>query len=787
MIERTSIVMRGSNCLYVIFLLGLLTACTGKKTEQSDKQAYALLPVPVSMQSMPGSFELQESTKIIVGDGGEEMGALASYLSSEMQRLVNLNLQISQEKADTTSSNSIQLILDPNVMPGTSTKIENESYSLTVKPKGVIIRGKTSTGLFYGMQTFLQLVYPNQQADVITLPATEIQDRPAFAWRGLHMDVCRHFFPVEFIKKMIDAMALHKMNTFHWHLTDDQGWRIEIKKYPLLTSVGGWRKETVVGHMSSHPLTYDKKRYGGFYTQEQIKDVVAYAKSRYITVVPEIEMPGHALAALAAYPEYSCTGGPFEVFTEWGETPEAFCGGKEKTFGFIQDILDEVITLFPGTYVHVGGDECSKKRWIQCADCKQRMKQEHLKDVNAMQSYFIKRIETYLSTKGKKLIGWDEILQGGLPEQATVMSWRGLEGGIEASNSGHDAVMTPGKYCYFDKYQGNPDVEPLAIGGLLPLDSVYGYSPSRGIDPEKAKHILGAQANVWTEYIPTEKHFEYMVFPRLCAMAEILWSPAEKRNYVDFIQRLDTHYQRLDKKDIAYRVDAPIGFQPYNRVLEDSTTVSLNCSIPSAEIRYTLDGTMPGRASSLYTKPLQLSLAASKKVIAKTFLKNGKESKALTGVFEKAMLLPGVKLPNPQKGLQYNYYDQQFSSAKAIVAKPTKSGISDSIAFPKWIDLKKEWFGLEYNGYVKIDKEELYTFYLNADDGAALYIDDVLIIDNDGYHYAQEKVGNVGLGEGYHSLRLVYFEGKYTPVLEVKIMCQGLKKQALPSNMLWHN
>ena len=270
-------------------------------------------------------------------------------------------------------------------------------------------------------------------------------------------------------------MAVHKMNTFHWHLTDDQGWRIEIKKYPLLTSVGGWRKETVVGHMSSHPLTYDKKKYGGFYTQEQIKDVVAYAKSRYITVVPEIEMPGHALAALAAYPEYSCTGGPFEVFTEWGETPEAFCGGKEKTFGFIQDILDEVITLFPGTYVHVGGDECSKKRWTQCADCKQRMKQEHLKDVNAMQSYFIKRIETYLSTKGKKLIGWDEILQGGLPEQATVMSWRGLEGGIEASNSGHDAVMTPGKYCYFDKYQGNPDVEPLAIGGLLPLDSVYGY------------------------------------------------------------------------------------------------------------------------------------------------------------------------------------------------------------------------------------------------------------------------------------------------------------------------
>lgn len=780
--------MRRPNCLYVIFLLGLLTACTGKKTEHNEKQAYALLPVPVSMHSLQGDYTLQESTTITMNGGDKDMPALASYLSSELKELVNLNIQ---ESKDTTSANTIQLLLDTTLSianrPEKVSASADEAYILTVKPEHIIIRGKSTTGIFRGIQTFLQLVYPNQKGETINIAATEIQDYPVFPWRGIHMDVCRHFFSVEFIKKMLDAMALHKMNTFHWHLTDDQGWRIEIKKYPLLTSIGGWRKETVVGHMSSHPLTYDGKKYGGFYTQEQIKDVVAYAKSRYITVVPEIEMPGHAVAALAAYPEYSCTGGPFEVFPEWGETVDAFCGGKEKTFEFLEGVLDEVITLFPSSYIHVGGDECSKKRWEKCADCKRRMKEQHIKDVSGMQSYFVKRIETYLTSKGKKLIGWDEILEGGLPERSTVMSWRGREGGIEASKAGHDVVMTPGKYCYFDHYQGNPDTEPLAIGGYLPLDTVYHYNPAFGIDPLKAKHILGAQANLWTEYIPTEKQFEYMEFPRLCAMAEILWSPLEKQNYVDFIQRLDTHYQRLDQLNIGYRIDAPVGFESSNKVLDDSITVNMHCNIPSAAIRYTIDGTTPERTSLLYSKPFQLQLNTSKKVIAKAFLENGRESTALTGTFEKIKIQPGIKLEKAKPGLLLNYYDQQFSSAKAIIAKPTKSESIDSIGFPKWLDLKKEWFGLEYKGYLKIEKEALYTFYLNADDGAVLYIDDVPVVDNDGYHYAEEKCGNVGLGEGYHSLRLVYFEGKYTPVLEVKIMCQGLKKQALPSNMLWHN
>jgi hexosaminidase len=782
--------MRRLNSLcMLVFVLNLLTACNGKKVKQEGNPQFAILPAPVNIQLTEGNFSLSTETKIVANDKSEDLLSMKAYLAGELDKLVHLKTQIND--ASTDSSNVIFLVVDTTVqstVKAASAGAQKDAYTLSVKPGKVIIKGQSSAALFYGVQTFLQLVYPHAQASTISIPAMEVQDYPQFSWRGMHFDVCRHFFSVEFIKKMIDAMAMHKLNTFHWHLTDDQGWRIEIKKYPKLTAVGGWRKETVIGHMSGHPLKYDGKQYGGFYTQEQIKEVVAYAKSRYVTVVPEIEMPGHAVAALSAYPEYSCTGGPFQVFTEWGETEDIFCAGKEATFTFMEDVLDEVTTLFPGTYVHVGGDECPKKRWTACADCKKRMTTEQLKNGNELQSYFIKRIEKYLEGKGKKLIGWDEILDGGLPESATVMSWRGEEGGITASKAGHDVVMTPGKYCYFDRYQGNMQTEPITIGGFLPLDSVYAYNPlPKGLDAEKRKHILGAQANLWTEYIPDENQFEYMVFPRLCAMAEILWTPKEKQNYADFAHRMDTQYLRLDQKNIGYRVNAPVGFAEVNKFLSDTTTVNMHNDIPSADIRYTLDGTEPEKTSMLYTQPFLLSMKeGSKKVIAKSFLPNGKVSGSLSGVFEKIMLLPGKPLTNKQKGIAYDYYDQAFSAAANIKGTPTKSGIMDSLILPAWIPKKKEWFALNYKGYIKIEKEGLYTFSLNADDGAILYIDDVLVVDNDGYHYTQEKSGNIGLGEGYHSIRLAYFEGKYTPVLEVKIMCQGLKKQAIPLSMLWH-
>lgn len=778
--------MRGNNCLCIVFLLLLLTACTGTKTEQHIKSTYALLPVPVSMQPLDGDFKLSESTTIIVDGSNKELLQLAGYLAEELKNLTNLQIQISSEK-NTTASNCIHLVVDATIyspQENFSSK-DTEAYSLDVTSGGIAIRAATPGALFYGIQTMLQLLQINK--DEVLVPNVKIFDYPAFSWRGAHLDVCRHFFPVTYIKKMLDAMAMHKLNVFHWHLTDDQGWRIEIKKYPLLTSVGAWRKETVVGHMSAHPLQYDGKKYGGFYTQEQIKEVVAYAQSRHITIVPEIEMPGHAVAALSAYPEYSCTGGPFEVFTEWGESNEAFCGGKEETFDFIQNILDEVVALFPGKYIHVGGDECSKKRWEKCKDCMQRMKTAHLKNEMELQSYFIKRVESYLRKKGKKLIGWDEILQGGLPEGATVMSWRGREGGIEASATGHDAVMTPGKYCYFDHYQGVPSQEPLAIGGYLPLDSVYSFDPIQGLDSIQSKHILGAQANTWTEYIPTEQHLEYMLFPRLCAMAEVLWSPKGKQDYVDFLSRMDAHYRRLDKKNIQYRVDVPTGFYPLNRFLTENTTISLHCDIPSAMVRYTLDGSVPQENSDLYVKPFQLSLAQKQQINAKSFLKNGKSSAVLNGRFERTQLLKGKEVKQIKKGLAYWYYDKVFPSAASINGKPLKTGVVDSIQLPDCSNPKAEWFAVEYKGYLKVEADDVYTFYLNSDDGALLFIDDELVVDNDGFHYAQEKVGSIALAQGYHSLRIAYFEGKYSGVLDLSVSAELLKKCIIPSTMLWHD
>ncbi|MBD3288798.1 family 20 glycosylhydrolase, partial [candidate division KSB1 bacterium] len=389
------------------------------------------------------------------------------------------------------------------------------------------------------------------------IPCVEIRDEPRFSWRGMHLDVCRHFMPVEFVKKYIDLLAMFKFNRFHWHLTEDQGWRIEIKKFPKLSKISAWRSETLVGHARNKPEEYDGTPHGGFYTQEQIRDVVAYAKSRYIEVVPEIEMPGHSVAALAAYPEISCTGGPFEVAKKWGIFEDVYCAGKERTFQFLQGVLLEVIELFPYKYIHIGGDECPKARWKKCSDCQQRIKEEDLEDEAELQSYFIKRIEKFLQQKNRQIIGWDEILEGGLAPEATVMSWRGMKGGVEAARHGHDVIMTPTSHCYFDYYQADPDSEPLAIGGYLPLDTVYSFEPvPEELTEKEAQHVLGAQGNVWTEYMKTPDHVEYMIMPRMLALSEVVWSPEKLRNFEYFLSRVKLHLKRFDYADINYSKSA---------------------------------------------------------------------------------------------------------------------------------------------------------------------------------------------------------------------------------------
>lgn len=422
-----------------------------------------------------------------------------------------------------------------------------EWYQLDVHSNGIEVTAHSDEGLYRGSCTLIQLL--EQGRSTGSLPCLTITDHPRFPWRGMHLDPCRHFWSVEFTKKYIDLLARYKMNSFHWHLTDDQGWRIEIKKYPRLTEVGAWRKGSQVGPYSRRE--YDSIPYGGFYTQDEIREVVAYAAARHINVVPEIEMPGHALAALAAYPHLGCTGGPYEVNKGWGVFEDVFCAGNDSTFAMLEDVLSEVMDLFPSEMIHIGGDECPKEAWKACAKCQARKKAHGLKDEHELQSYFIQRIEKFVNSKGRKIIGWDEILEGGLAPNAAVMSWQGIEGGIAAARSGHYAVMSPGSHCYFDHYQGDPANEPLAIGGYTTVQKVYGYEPIPAeLKPEEHKYILGAQGNVWTEYILTPEHVEYMAVPRMLALAEVLWTPKAKRNEADFIQRLEKEIVRLDEMQV---------------------------------------------------------------------------------------------------------------------------------------------------------------------------------------------------------------------------------------------
>jgi len=428
-----------------------------------------------------------------------------------------------------------------------------EAYHLEGCAFGVNLTSSSEAGLYRGSRTLIQLL--EQGRTTGSLPCLTITDYPRFPWRGMHLDPCRHFWSVEFTKKYIDLLARYKMNSFHWHLTDDQGWRIEIKKHPKLTEIGGWRKGSQIGPYSRRE--YDSIAYGGFYTQDEIREVVAYAKARHINVVPEIEMPGHALAALAGYPHLGCTrpdgqaGGPYEVNKGWGVFEDVFCAGNDSVFAMLEDVLTEVMELFPSEIIHIGGDECPKEAWKKCAKCQSRIKAEGLKDEHELQSYFIQRIEKFVNSKGRKIIGWDEILEGGLAPNAAVMSWQGIEGGIAAARSGHYAVMSPGSHCYFDHYQGDPANEPLSIGGYTPIQKVYAYEPIPAeLKPEEHKYILGAQGNVWTEYILTPEHVEYMAVPRMLALAEVLWTPKEKRNEADFIQRLEKEFVRLEEMKV---------------------------------------------------------------------------------------------------------------------------------------------------------------------------------------------------------------------------------------------
>lgn len=554
--------------------------------------AQNIIPKPVSFTRGEGSFRLNSSTVVWSATDQKEVNAIAESMRLRIASTTHLNPGL----VKSASRNYIAFSLNDN--------LENDAYTIHIDKEKAELKGGSGRGLFYAYQTLLQLfedqIY-NSEASYgfrLTLPVCDIEDQPRFGYRGTMLDVGRHIMPVSFVKKYIDLLAMYKFNQFHWHLTEDQGWRIEIKKYPKLTEVGAYRKESMVGHYSDQK--FDGKRYGGFYTQEEVKEIVAYAASKYINVIPEIEMPGHAQAALASYPELGCSGGPYEVRTLWGVSENVYCP-YEKTFTFLQDVLTEVMALFPSEYIHIGGDECPKDSWEKSEFCQSLIKEKNLGDEHGLQSYFISRIDSFLTAHNRKLIGWDEILEGGLSPNATVMSWRGTEGGIEAARQKHDVIMSPNSYYYLDYYQGDPATEPLAIGGNLPLEKVYSYEPfTDELTDEQKQYILGVQGNLWTEYIATPEKAEYMLFPRLLAIAETGWSPQGENNYEDFVSRVQKHFGKLLMRNVnfsrsIYNLESEVTGKP-----GQGLTLWLSTVVENPVIRYHLGEELPDANSPLY-------------------------------------------------------------------------------------------------------------------------------------------------------------------------------------------
>jgi hexosaminidase len=543
-------VLAGHSLRFVAALVFFVLAAT---LPAAASDTVAIIPAPQKLEQSDGVFQLLSTTRILADDRARPT---AEYLLRTIRPATGFALRVGRGNQSQAVKGAILLTTrDANANPG------SEGYELAVAPDSVVIRAANPAGFFYGVQTLLQLLPPQifsprpSQANW-TIPCVRIQDQPRFQWRGLMLDVSRHFYSKQQVEQLLDLMALHKLNTFHWHLADDPGWRIEIKKYPRLTQVGAWREAIDYGLNPNASIAYDPRgRYGGFYTRADIREVVAYAQARHITVVPEIEMPGHSIAALASYPQYSCFGGPYRTDVKGGDTSGVYCAGNDGTFTFLENVLKEVFALFPSQYVHIGGDEVSKAHWRRCPKCQARMKTEGLQNQEQLQSYFIRRIEKFINAHHRTLIGWSEIRQGGLAQNAAVMDWIG--GAVEAATAGHDVVMSPTGYCYFDHYQSTDHAtEPRAIGGFLPLEKVYAFEPVPAKLPAQFQsHILGAQGNVWTEYIASMKHVEYMVFPRACALAEATWSPKDSRNWDDFTHRLQADEKRLDQLGVTYRPD----------------------------------------------------------------------------------------------------------------------------------------------------------------------------------------------------------------------------------------
>jgi len=593
------------NLLILILLFTTIFGCKAPEAKVFVESDIQIIPKPAELKLNSGVFEFTDNTVFVTGN--TEQQDIANALIVKLKAAAGLELDIVN---DAPQNNYIEFIIDNN--------LNDEAYKLIANNDKITITAKSNAGFIYGLESMRQLLPVAIESKTVVsdetwiIPNVEIQDEPRFKWRGLMLDLSRHFFDKAYLKEIIDGLAMHKMNVLHLHLVDDQGWRIEIKKYPKLTEVGAWRVDQEDQHWSARDAVKagEKGTYGGFLTQAELKELVAYGQSKNVEIIPEIEMPAHVTSAIAAYPELSCFETPVGVPSGgvWPIT-DIYCAGKESTFEFLENVLLEVMDIFPSNYIHIGGDEATKTNWKTCPHCKRRMQSEGLHDVEELQSYFVKRMEKFINAKGKKLVGWDEILEGGLAPDATVMSWRGVKGGVEAAKQGHDVVMTPGTHCYFDHYQGPQNEEPLAWGGYSPLSKVYEFDPIvDSMSEEEASHVLGGQANLWSEFVTTNSHSQYMIFPRISALAEAVWSPKDLRDWNNFSTRVTSLFKRYDHLGInyaksAYLVTADTQINIENKAVE----VLLKNEFPNSDIRYTLDDSTPNSTSLKYKNSIKLT------------------------------------------------------------------------------------------------------------------------------------------------------------------------------------
>jgi hexosaminidase len=762
-----------------LILIVLITSFSTITNAQDNGPNMGIIPAPVSIKKSTGTFTLSRQTAI-VADSPDNKAVLflADYLHSKKM----LNIQPKANGGDAVANSIVLTSSGTDGLPA-------EGYRLTITPERITIAGK-GAGLFYGIQTLIQLI-PAEGMASLSLPCVQIEDYPRFGYRGMMLDVCRHFFSVEFVKKYIDLIAAYKFNTFHWHLTDDQGWRIEIKKYPRLTTIGSQRAQTVIGNYHDRtPQQYDNTPYGGFYTQDQIRDVVKYAADRYITIIPEIEMPGHSEAALAAYPELSCDPSrTYKVSETWGVFYDVYCP-SEKTFTFLQDVLTEVMDLFPSKYIHIGGDEVPKNVWKESPFCQKLIKKLKLKNEEGLQSYFIQRMEKFVNSKGRSIIGWDEILEGGLSPNATVMSWRGEAGGIAAAQQNHDVIMTPGSGgLYLDAAQGKLSDEPVGIGGYSPLQKTYSYNPTPpSLTTDQQKHILGAQANLWTEYIATEAKADYMLLPRLLAVSELNWTPLANKNFNDFANiRLPYHLAWLDKNNFDYRVPPAIGAKD-TIVFGSQLNAQLKPSVVGATVFYTIDSYTPRETDLIYSTPLSYNVPQDQFRELETIVitPSGKRSVVTHTVMWNKSPLPPVNYNGTTSGLKYELYSGTFTSTADLdksVAIDTGIVKSFNQAAIKKSSLA---FGVIYNGFIRIDNDGVYNFSTQSDDGSVLLIDDVPVVNNDGKHGSLEQGGSIPLQKGFHRFTLKYYNVGTTASLHVYLTIPGKPKGELSPDELYY-